>query len=92
MTGPDKKSLIVYYSRKGNNYVGGKIINLPVGNTEVVAKKIKEFTGSDLFEIKTVKSYPKDYMETTEVAQDELHGAFFRSCCHLAIFLASRWL
>jgi len=73
MTGPDKKSLIVYYSRKGNNYVGGKIINLPVGNTEVVAKKIKEFTGSDLFEIKTVKSYPKDYMETTEVAQDELH-------------------
>jgi flavodoxin len=67
----DSKSLIVYYSRKGNNYVGGNIVNLPVGNTEVIAKKIQELTGSDLFEIDTIKPYPKDYTETTNVAMDE---------------------
>lgn len=67
-----KKSLVAYYSRKGNNYVGGNIVNLPVGNTEVIAKKIQAFTGADLFEIIPVKEYPLDYTETTEVAQDEL--------------------
>lgn len=65
------KSLIAYYSRKGQNYVGGSIVNLPIGNTEVVAKKIQEMTGSDLFEIDTVEAYPKDYTETTNVAMDE---------------------
>lgn len=31
------KSLIAYFSRTGNNYVGGSIVQLPVGNTEVAA-------------------------------------------------------
>jgi flavodoxin len=67
----NSKSLIAYFSRKGNNYVGGSIVNLPIGNTEVIAKKIQELTGSDMFQIKTVKSYPEDYTETTNVAQEE---------------------
>jgi flavodoxin len=67
----DPKSLIAYFSRKGNNYLDGNIVNLPVGNTEVIAKKIQELTGSDLFKIKTVRSYPEDYTETTNVAQEE---------------------
>lgn len=66
------KILIAYYSRKGNNYAGGRIVNLPVGNTEIIAKKISVLTGGDLFEIKTVQSYPDDYTEATEVAKDEL--------------------
>lgn len=66
------KSLSAYFSRKGNNYVGGSIVNLPIGNTEVIAKKIQGLTGSDLFEIQTVQSYPADYTETTRTAQDEL--------------------
>jgi flavodoxin len=69
MTNP--KTLIAYYSRRGQNYLGGSIVNLPVGNTEVVAKKIQAITGSDLFEIDTVKSYPVDYRETTQVAITE---------------------
>ena len=68
----NSKSLIAYFSRKGNNYVGGSIVNLPIGNTEVIAKKIQGLTGSDLFQIQTVKPYPEDYTETTKVAQDEL--------------------
>lgn len=65
------KSLIVYFSRKGDNYVGGSIVNLPVGNTEVAAKKIQKITGSDLFQIRTAKTYPEDYTETTNVAHEE---------------------
>jgi flavodoxin len=66
------KCLIAYFSRAGNNYVGGNIVNLPVGNTEVVAKVIREMTGGDLFHIQAVKEYPKDYTETTDVAKEEL--------------------
>ena len=67
----NSKSLIAYFSRKGNNYVGGSIVNLPTGNTEVIAKKIQELTGSEIFQIKAVKSYPEDYTETTKVAKEE---------------------
>jgi len=68
----NSKSLIAYYSRKGNNYVGGSIKNLPIGNTEVIAKKIQGFIRGDLFKIETVKPYPADYNETTEIAKIEL--------------------
>ena len=51
--------------------MGGSIVNLPIGNTEEIAKKIQILTGSDMFQIKTVKSYPEDYTETTNVAQEE---------------------
>ncbi|MBT0663666.1 hypothetical protein KI809_05060 [Geobacter pelophilus] len=67
-----QKCLSVYYSRRGNNYVSGSIVNLPVGNTELIAKKIQGLTGSDLFQIETVNQYPEDYTETTEVSKDEL--------------------
>jgi flavodoxin len=65
------KSLIVYFSRKGNNYVNGSVKNLSVGNTEVAAKMIRELTGGDSFKIDTAKAYPADYEETTRVAQEE---------------------
>ena len=65
------KILIAYYSRKGENYLNGGIVNLPAGNTEVAAKMAHEITGGDLFEICTVKSYPVDYTQTTEVAMVE---------------------
>jgi flavodoxin len=68
----NSKCLIAYFSRAGNNYVGGGIVDLPVGNTEVVAKMIKEITGGDLFHIEAVHAYPKDYTETTDVAKEEL--------------------
>ena len=66
------KSLIAYYSRKGSNYVGGRVVNLPVGNTEVAACMIRDLTGGDTFRIDTIKAYPVDYVETTQVAQREL--------------------
>ena len=66
--------LIVYYSRKGQNYWNGSIKNLPKGNTEIVAEMIQKTVGGDLFEIETVKEYPVDYTECTEVAKEELRA------------------
>jgi flavodoxin len=68
---PETKILIAYYSRKGMNYVNGRIVDLQEGNTSVVARMIQEITGGDLFEIRTVKEYPADYTETTRVAAAE---------------------
>jgi flavodoxin len=63
------KSLVVYYSRTGENYAVG---NIAEGNTAIVAKMIAEKTGADLFEIRTVKAYAADYTECTEEAKKEL--------------------
>ncbi|MDL2303106.1 hypothetical protein LJC28_01795 [Dysgonomonas sp. OttesenSCG-928-D17] len=73
MGNESKKSIVVYYSRRGMNYLNGDVVDLKVGNTEVVAGKIQTLTGSNIFRIETVKSYPVDYTETTEVAQREFN-------------------
>ncbi len=41
------------------------------GNTRRLAEQIRLFTGGDLFEIQTVKAYPKEYEPCTEVAKKE---------------------
>jgi flavodoxin len=41
--------LIAYFSRRGANYAGGRIVDLPVGNTEVAAGLLRKLTGGDLF-------------------------------------------
>jgi flavodoxin len=65
---------IAYFSRPGNNYVNGRIVNLPVGNTEIAAQEIKEMTGGKLFKIDPVKKYSEDYQACTEEAKQELRG------------------
>lgn len=72
-TKTESNVLIAYYSRRGNNYRNGEIVNLKVGNTEVVAGKIQKLTRGDTFYIETVKPYPTDYHETTQVAKRELN-------------------
>ena len=68
------KSIVLYYSRAGENYFGGSIVNLPRGNTAIVAEYISDITGADLFEIEPVKDYPADYEKCTDVAKDELRA------------------
>lgn len=63
---------IIYYSRKGENYWNGSIRNLEKGNTERVAEMIQHAVGGDLFEVETVKTYPKNYYECIDVAKAEL--------------------
>ena len=65
-------NLIVYYSRRGQNYWNGSIVDLAKGNTERVAEFVQKAVGGDLFEIETVREYSKDYMTCTEEAKAEL--------------------
>lgn len=66
------KNLIIYYSRKGENYMNGRIVNLSKGNTEIIAEYIQKAVGGDLFEIETVQPYAADYYTCTEEAKREL--------------------
>ena len=69
-----KKILIAYYSRRGQNNVNGSVINLEVGNTEVIAHKIQDLVAGDLFYIDTKQPYPEDYTEATHIAKEELNN------------------
>ena len=74
MKGKSMSTLVIYYSRKGENYVSGSLKNLNKGNTEIVAEFIRDATNADLFEIKTVKEYDKSYMTCIEEAKAELRS------------------
>jgi flavodoxin len=67
----NRKVLIAYFSRAGNNYVNGSIVNLPVGNTEVAMKTVARLTGGSLFKIEPVKKYSTDYTTCTEEAKKD---------------------
>lgn len=78
----NSKNLIVYFSRVGNTNFSNKVdvvssaslnagSNGLVGNAEVIANIIKEETKGDVFEIKTVDSYPEVYRDTTDQASKE---------------------
>jgi flavodoxin len=54
---PARKILVAYFSWGGN--------------TRALAEEIHRRTGGDLFEIKTVQSYPVEYTPATEVAKRE---------------------
>ena len=54
-------SLIIYFSRAGENYVNGQILNLKTGNTEIIAKKIAELIDGNLYKIEPIVEYSKDY-------------------------------
>ena len=67
------KTLIAYYSRRGENYVNGSIKNLKLGNTEVMAAKIKAMLpDADMYQIETTYEYSKSYMTCIEEAKQEL--------------------
>lgn len=63
------KSLVVYFSRSGNQYNG----NVKKGNTAIVADIIANEVNGDKFEIQLQNdNYPDDYEQMTEVAKKEL--------------------
>lgn len=68
------KNLILYYSRKGENYVNGSVRTLAKGNTEICAEFIRKAVGGELFEIETVRTYSPDYMVCIEEAKAELRA------------------
>ena len=64
----ESKTLVVYFSRTGEQYTVGVIDK---GNTAIVAEMIAEKTGADLYEILPETDYPYTYSELTDVAKKE---------------------
>ena len=64
----NKKVLVAYFSRTGENYNVGKISK---GNTHIIAEMIAEETDGKLFQIEPVNPYPDEYNACVEVAKTE---------------------
>ena len=68
-TGTTSDTLVLYFSRTGEQYVVGVIDK---GNTAIVAEMIAEQTGADLFEVLPADDhYPMTYDALTDVAKQE---------------------
>ena len=68
------RNLVIYFSRRGQNYFGGKILSIDKGNSERIAEYIRDAVDADVFEIRTIKTYPEDYHACTEEAKAELRN------------------
>ena len=68
------RNLVIYFSRRGQNYFGGKILSIAKGNSERIAEYIRDAVDADVFEIRTIKTYPEDYHACIEEAKAELHN------------------
>ena len=55
------KNLVIFYSRKGENFFPDGIRSVEKGNTAYAAEYIAEAVRADLFEIDTVKPYAENY-------------------------------
>lgn len=64
-------SIIVYYSRRGENYVSGTIQTLAVGNTEAVAQRLAALTGAACFPLLPCQPYSDRYDTCIQQAQDD---------------------
>lgn len=63
------KSLVVYFSRTGEQYVVGEIDK---GNTAIVGEMIAEEIGADTYEVLPEEDYyPYTYNELTDIAKQE---------------------
>lgn len=63
-----KKVLVTYFSRTGENYGVG---NITKGNTTIVAEMIAESTHADIYEIIPKVPYPSLYKDCLEYAEKE---------------------
>ena len=52
------KTLVVYFSRVGENMVHGEIEIIKKGFTEIVAEKIAQYTGGELYPLIPEVPYP----------------------------------
>lgn len=67
----NKKVLVAYFSRTGENYGVG---NITEGNTQIVAGMIARETGGELFRIEPVAAYPDSYDACVDLAKKELNA------------------
>ena len=68
------KTLIAYFSRADENYFGGAMRYVKVGNTEIVVNKMKELIYADIFKIEMKNPYSPVYMTCIEEAKKDLRA------------------
>lgn len=66
------KSIVIYFSRKGMNYVNGEIMELKKGNAQRIAEIIAEAVHADTFEVVRRQPYAQDYRECVKESVQEL--------------------
>ncbi len=65
------KTLVVYFSRVGENSVRGEIEVIKKGYTEIVAEKIAKKLNCELYKLEPIEPYPFSYKECVARAKDE---------------------
>ena len=65
------KTLIVYFSRVGENSVNGELEVISKGFTEIVAEKIAMRTGGELYKLEPETPYPTSYAECVKRSRIE---------------------
>ena len=68
------KTLIAFFSRADENYFGGAMRYVKVGNTEIVVNGIKELIDADTFKIEMKNPYSPVYMTCIEEAKKDLRA------------------
>ena len=68
------KTLIAYFSRADENYFGGAMRYVKVGNTEIVCNLMKELIDADTFKIEMKDPYSPVYMTCIEEAKKDLRS------------------
>ena len=66
------KTLIAFFSRADENYFGGAMRYVKIGNTEIVVNGMKEMITSDTFKIEMKDPYSPVYMTCIEEAKKDL--------------------
>ena len=66
------KTLIAFFSRADENYFGGAMRYVKIGNTEIVVNGMKEMITSDTFKIEMKEPYSPVYMTCIEEAKKDL--------------------
>ena len=68
------KTLIAFYSRADENYFGGAMRYVKVGNTETVCSIMKDLISADTFKIEMKDPYSPVYMTCIEEAKKDLRA------------------
>jgi flavodoxin len=68
------KTLIAFFSRADENYFGGAMRCVKVGNTEIVCDLMKDLIAADRFKIEMKNPYSPVYMTCIEEAKRDLRA------------------
>ena len=66
------KILIAFFSRADENYFGGKMKYVEIGNTEIVVNHMKDLIEADTFKIEMKNPYSSSYKACVEEAKKDL--------------------